>query len=155
VCCGSIVANEIWVAVFLPPSTLTARSICFISIFTEQLAKALLARYVFFYALNTSCLSDTSQVRVVEHKRSKKLYALKYIDKTKCIKQKAVANIIQERRLLEEACISIVRRCTTHKSLWSMQVDHPFIVNMRYAFQDDENCFFVLDLMLGGDLRCE
>jgi len=28
-------------------------------------------------------------------------------------------------------------------------------VNLRYAFQDDENCFFVLDLMLGGDLRCE
>jgi serine/threonine kinase 32 len=24
---------------------------------------------------------------------------------------------------------------------------------MRYAFQDDENCFFVLDLMMGGDLR--
>jgi len=74
------------------------------------------------------------KVRVVEHKRSKKLYALKYIDKAKCIRQKAVANIIQERRLLEE-------------------VDHPFVVNMRYAFQDDENCFFVLDLMLGGDLR--
>lgn len=35
------------------------------------------------------------------------------------------------------------------------QIDHPFIVNLRYAFQDDENCFFVLDLMLGGDLRCE
>ena len=27
-------------------------------------------------------------------------------------------------------------------------------MNLRYAFQDDENCFFVLDLMLGGDLRC-
>lgn len=37
---------------------------------------------------------------------------------------------------------------------FSFQVDHPFIVNLRYAFQDDENCFFVLDLMLGGDLRC-
>ncbi|RPD59655.1 kinase-like protein [Lentinus tigrinus ALCF2SS1-7] len=74
------------------------------------------------------------KVRVVEHKKSKKLYALKYIDKAKCIKQKAVANIIQERRLLEE-------------------IDHPFVVNLRYAFQDDENCFFVLDLMLGGDLR--
>ncbi|OSX58724.1 hypothetical protein POSPLADRAFT_1075693 [Postia placenta MAD-698-R-SB12] len=74
------------------------------------------------------------KVRVVEHKRTKKLYALKYIDKAKCIKQKAVANIIQERRLLEE-------------------IDHPFIVNLRYAFQDDANCFFVLDLMLGGDLR--
>ncbi|KAF9466491.1 kinase-like domain-containing protein [Collybia nuda] len=74
------------------------------------------------------------KVRVVEHKRSKKLYALKYIDKAKCIRQKAIANVIQERRLLEE-------------------IDHPFIVNLRYAFQDDENCFFVLDLMLGGDLR--
>lgn len=42
------------------------------------------------------------KVRVVEHKRSKKLYALKYIDKARCIRQKAVANIIQERRLLEE-----------------------------------------------------
>ncbi|TFL03995.1 kinase-like domain-containing protein [Pterulicium gracile] len=74
------------------------------------------------------------KVRVVEHKRSKELYALKYIDKQRCIKQKSVSNIIQERRLLEE-------------------IEHPFIVNMRYAFQDDENCFFVLDLMLGGDLR--
>lgn len=36
-----------------------------------------------------------------------------------------------------------------------LKVDHPFVVNMRYAFQDDENCFFVLDLMLGGDLRCK
>ncbi|KAI0924058.1 hypothetical protein AcV5_009419 [Taiwanofungus camphoratus] len=34
-----------------------------------------------------------------------------------------------------------------------LQIDHPFVVNLRYAFQDDENCFFVLDLMLGGDLR--
>jgi serine/threonine kinase 32 len=42
------------------------------------------------------------KVRVVEYKRTKKLYALKYIDKAKCIRQKAVANIIQERRLLEE-----------------------------------------------------
>ncbi|PCH42244.1 kinase-like protein [Wolfiporia cocos MD-104 SS10] len=74
------------------------------------------------------------KVRVVQHKRSHKMYALKYIEKSKCIKQKAVANIIQERRLLEE-------------------IDHPFVVNLRYAFQDDENCYFVLDLMLGGDLR--
>lgn len=43
-------------------------------------------------------------------------------------------NIIQERRLLEE-------------------IDCPFVCNLRYAFQDDENLFMVLDLMLGGDLR--
>ncbi|KAH7881789.1 kinase-like domain-containing protein [Phlebopus sp. FC_14] len=74
------------------------------------------------------------KVRMVQHKQTRDLYALKYINKSKCVKMKAVANIIQERRLLEE-------------------IDHPFVVNLRYAFQDDENCFFVLDLMLGGDLR--
>ncbi|KAI9461434.1 kinase-like domain-containing protein [Boletus coccyginus] len=74
------------------------------------------------------------KVRMVQHKQTRELYALKYINKSKCVKMKAVANIVQERRLLEE-------------------IDHPFVVNLRYAFQDDENCFFVLDLMLGGDLR--
>ncbi|KAJ3219551.1 hypothetical protein HDU67_000496 [Dinochytrium kinnereticum] len=74
------------------------------------------------------------KVRVVQHKGTQKIYALKYINKAKCIKMKAVENIIQERRLLEEA-------------------QHPFICNLRFAFQDDENLFMVLDLMLGGDLR--
>jgi hypothetical protein len=57
-------------------------------------------------------------VRVVEHKRSKKLYALKYIDKTRCIRQKAVANIIQERRLLEEVsfhCPNPLYACAYHR----------------------------------------
>jgi serine/threonine kinase 32 len=47
---------------------------------------------------------------------------------------RAVENIIQERRLLEE-------------------ITYPLICNLRFAFQDDENLFMVLDLMLGGDLR--
>jgi hypothetical protein len=51
------------------------------------------------------------------------------------------------------------RRCVwlsslSHSPPTFHQIDHPFVVNLRYAFQDDENCFFVLDLMLGGDLRC-
>ncbi|EIM20107.1 kinase-like protein [Wallemia mellicola] len=74
------------------------------------------------------------KVRVVQHKQTKKLYALKYINKDKCVKMRAVDNIIQERRLLEE-------------------IDCPYVVNLRYAFQDDENLFMVIDLMLGGDLR--
>ena len=41
-------------------------------------------------------------IRVIEHKRTKRLFPLKYINKAKCVKMKAVANIIQERRLLEE-----------------------------------------------------
>lgn len=45
---------------------------------------------------------ECTQVRVVQHKQTKTLYALKYINKQKCVKMKAVANIVQERRLLEE-----------------------------------------------------
>ncbi|TPX31709.1 hypothetical protein SmJEL517_g05012 [Synchytrium microbalum] len=74
------------------------------------------------------------KVRVVQHKGSNQIYALKYINKSKCIKMKAVENIVQERRLLEEI------NCT-------------FVCNLRFAFQDDENLFMILDLMLGGDLR--
>ncbi|KAI9246949.1 kinase-like domain-containing protein [Phascolomyces articulosus] len=74
------------------------------------------------------------KVRVVQHKGTKKLFALKYINKTKCIQMRAVENIISERRILE-------------------QVSYGLIVNLRYAFQDDDNLFMVLDLMLGGDLR--
>ncbi|ORY23058.1 kinase-like domain-containing protein [Naematelia encephala] len=87
-----------------------------------------------FYLLRSVGKGAFGKVRVVQHKHTKTLFALKYINKAKCVKMKAVANIVQERRLLEE-------------------IDHPFVVNLRYAFQDDENCFFVLDLMLGGDLR--
>ncbi|KAL7752790.1 hypothetical protein RI367_001792 [Sorochytrium milnesiophthora] len=74
------------------------------------------------------------KVRVVQHKKDQKIYALKYINKDKCIKMKAVENIIQERRLLEE-------------------ISFPLICNLRFAFQDDENMFMIIDLMLGGDLR--
>lgn len=68
---------------------------------------------------------------------------------------KAVANVVQERRLLEEVRLRVFRGkgYLTERQTF-LKVDHPFIVNLRYAFQDDENCFFVLDLMLGGDLRC-
>jgi serine/threonine kinase 32 len=55
-----------------------------------------------FFQIKSPLIRYSVKVRVVEHKRSKKLYALKYIDKARCIKQKAIANIIQERRLLEE-----------------------------------------------------
>ena len=30
---------------------------------------------------------------------------------------------------------------------------HPFIVNMHYAFQDNDNLYLVMDLLPGGDLR--
>lgn len=87
-----------------------------------------------FYLLRSVGKGAFGKVRVVQHKRTKALYALKYINKQRIAAQRAVSNIIQERRLLEE-------------------IDSPFVCNLRFAFQDDENLFMVLDLMLGGDLR--
>ncbi|KAI9268713.1 kinase-like domain-containing protein [Sporodiniella umbellata] len=74
------------------------------------------------------------KVRVVRHKGTGQLYALKYISKEKCLETKTSQNILSERQLLKH-------------------LDHPLIVNLRYSFQDSQNLFMVLDLMLGGDLR--
>ncbi|KAF9923403.1 hypothetical protein FBU30_006537 [Linnemannia zychae] len=46
----------------------------------------------------------------------------------------AVRNILRERQILET-------------------LDHAFVVNMRFAFQDDEYMYMCMDLMMGGDLR--
>ncbi|KAI9358607.1 kinase-like protein, partial [Zopfochytrium polystomum] len=74
------------------------------------------------------------KVRMVEKKDTKKLYALKYINKLQCIRMHAIQNIFRERALLEE-------------------LHHPLIVNLQFAFQDDFNMFMIIDLMMGGDLR--
>lgn len=58
---------------------------------------------------------------MVQHKQTRDLYALKYINKPKCIKMKAVANIVQERRLLEEVCRNDDAARRTHII--------PFVVN--------------------------
>ncbi|KAI9209333.1 kinase-like domain-containing protein [Polychytrium aggregatum] len=74
------------------------------------------------------------RVCIIEHKSTKTRYALKYISKEKCIAERALNHVLQERSLLEE-------------------VHHPFICNMRYSFQDEFNLYMILDLMPGGDLR--
>lgn len=60
------------------------------------------------------------RVKIVYDQNSKRVYALKYISKSKCILEKAYRNILRERALLEH-------------------LEHPFIVNLRYAFQDTHN----------------
>ncbi|KAI8925427.1 kinase-like domain-containing protein [Entophlyctis helioformis] len=73
-------------------------------------------------------------VRIVEEKKSKQQFALKYINKRQCIKKHSVENIFRERLILQE-------------------LNHPYIVNLQFAFQDDEYMFMGLDLALGGDVR--
>ncbi|KAJ3400764.1 hypothetical protein HDU80_006618 [Chytriomyces hyalinus] len=74
------------------------------------------------------------KVRIVEHKKTKVQYALKYINKAEVAEQGLANNMLRERKLLQEC-------------------DNPFICNLRYAFQDDMHLLMVLDLKLGGDLE--
>ncbi|MCQ2816314.1 MAG: protein kinase [archaeon] len=71
--------------------------------------------------------------KVIE-KKTNKLYAMKEMVKTKIIDKKSVQSVKNERRFLS-------------------RMNHPFIVNMHYAFQDNSNLYLVMDLLLGGDLR--
>ena len=70
----------------------------------------------------------------VKEKKTKELYALKEMSKTKIIDKKSEKSINGEREFLS-------------------YLHHPFIVNMHYAFQDSDNLYLVMDLLTGGDLR--
>ncbi|KAK4549506.1 hypothetical protein LTR36_006503 [Oleoguttula mirabilis] len=74
------------------------------------------------------------KVRIVERKDSGLTFALKYIRKDEVVRSESVRNIIRERRMLEH-------------------LNHPFVCNLRYSFQDMEYLYIVVDLMNGGDLR--
>lgn len=74
------------------------------------------------------------KVRIVERKDNGSTYALKYIRKDEVVRSESVRNIIRERRMLEH-------------------LNHPFLCNLRYSFQDVEYLYLVVDLMTGGDLR--
>jgi serine/threonine kinase 32 len=74
------------------------------------------------------------KVRIVERKDTGLTFALKYIRKDEVVRSESVRNIIRERRMLEH-------------------MNHPFLCNLRYSFQDIEYLYIVVDLMNGGDLR--
>ena len=66
----------------------------------------------------------------VQEKKTKALYALKEMSKTKIIDKKSEKSINGEREFLS-------------------YLHHPFIVNMHYAFQDSDNLYLVMDLLTG------
>ena len=70
----------------------------------------------------------------VQYKKTKEIFALKEMSKRKILDKKSEKSINSERKFL-----SIL--------------NHPFIVNMHYAFQDKDNLYLVMDMLSGGDLR--
>ncbi|CAL2036429.1 unnamed protein product [Caenorhabditis brenneri] len=74
------------------------------------------------------------KVCIVQERKTKKYFALKYMNKRRCIEKGVAANVIRELTLLSK-------------------ISHPFIVNLWYTFQDPDYMYMVSDLLLGGDLR--
>ena len=70
----------------------------------------------------------------VIYKKTKETFALKEMSKRKIINKKNQKSVINEMLLLK-------------------RLYHPFIVNMHYAFQDNDNLYLVIDFLSGGDLR--
>ncbi|KAI2656644.1 Serine/threonine-protein kinase 32B [Labeo rohita] len=77
---------------------------------------------------------DGLQVCIVQKRDSRKMYAMKYTNKQKCIERDEVRNVLRELQVMQ-------------------RLEHPFLVNLWFSFQDEEDLFMVVDLLLGGDLR--
>ena len=67
-------------------------------------------------------------------KKNREVLAMKQMSKARIIAKKSIGSVMGERMLLGK-------------------LRHPFIVNMRSAFQDREHLYLVLDYVEGGDLR--
>jgi serum/glucocorticoid-regulated kinase 2 len=73
------------------------------------------------------------KVMQVRKKDSGKIYALKVLKKDQLVKRKQVAHTKTERKVLQE-------------------ISHPFIVSLRFAFQNETKLYMVLDYFTGGEL---
>ena len=67
-------------------------------------------------------------------KKTNEFFALKEMSKLKIVDRRSEESIMSERNLLST-------------------LNHSFIVNMYFAFQDFYNLYLVMDLLTGGDLR--
>lgn len=66
-------------------------------------------------------------------KHNLRFYAIKVLSKDKIVKTKQVEHTNNEKTILEA-------------------IQHPFIVNLWGAFQDDSNLYMVMDYVPGGEL---
>ncbi|XP_057340472.1 serine/threonine-protein kinase 32A isoform X1 [Microplitis mediator] len=88
-----------------------------------------------FQVLRAIGKGSFGKVCIVEKgERSGKMYAMKYVHKIECASRGALKNVTREVEIMSK-------------------LEHPFLVNLWFSFQDEEDLFMVTDLLLGGDLR--
>ena len=70
----------------------------------------------------------------VYNKKYHSYFAMKEMSKAKIIDKKSEKSVKSERELLSK-------------------INHPFLINMHFSFQDNNHLYLVMDLLTGGDLR--
>jgi len=73
------------------------------------------------------------KVMQVKKKDTQKIYAMKVLKKSQLVKRKQVAHTKTERKVLED-------------------IQNPFIVSLKFAFQTDTKLYMILDYFTGGEL---
>ncbi|CAL1270914.1 unnamed protein product [Larinioides sclopetarius] len=86
-----------------------------------------------FHKIRTIGIGAFGEVALVRKVDANQLYAMKTLRKSDVLKRNQVAHVKAERDILAEA-------------------DNEWVVKLYYSFQDDENLYFVMDFIQGGDL---
>lgn len=103
-------------------------------LFTKWIDTPVVASKNQFLSLYVIGKGGFGRVWKVQDKKSDHQYAMKEMSKQRILAKKSVNSVLNERNLLSK-------------------LHHDFIVNMKYAFQDRENLYLIMDLLSGGDLR--
>eukprot|EP00118_Oscarella_pearsei_P011136 m.72405 g.72405 ORF g.72405 m.72405 type:complete len:347 (+) comp35799_c0_seq7:675-1715(+) len=103
---------------------------------SKRSAPALPTKIAFdhFVVLRAIGKGGFGKVCIVRKRDTKMLYAMKYMSKANIVAKRAVKDVLRELHILA-------------------RLDHPFIVRLWFSFQDEEDLFLVMELLLGGDLR--
>ncbi|XP_033111837.1 serine/threonine-protein kinase LATS1-like [Anneissia japonica] len=97
-----------------------------------RLKRAKMAKNL-FTVHKTLGIGAFGEVSLVRKKDTKALYAMKTLRKSEVLKRNQVAHVKAERDILAEA-------------------DNEWVVRLYYSFQDQNNLYFIMDYIPGGDL---
>ncbi|KAH7819187.1 putative serine/threonine kinase [Monocercomonoides exilis] len=86
-----------------------------------------------FIPIRTIGKGSFGKVLLVKKRETEEYFALKILRKDEIVKENQVQHTLTEKRVLQT-------------------LDHPFIVNLHFAFQTEKELFLVLDFVNGGDL---
>ncbi|EAR87236.2 Serine/Threonine kinase domain protein (macronuclear) [Tetrahymena thermophila SB210] len=85
--------------------------------------------------ITIKCLARGSfgKVLLVQNKDTKQYYAMKTLKKADIINRNQIENALNEKKILQFS-------------------DHPFVVKLKFCFQNEFNIYFIMEYMPGGEL---